>query len=278
MKAPLVSVPCSAVIIPTLSRRLLSGSTLLLTLVISAYGDPWLEGVDVSSYNGNVDWNQVAGSGRVFAFARVSDGLGVDSNFDSNYAGIQTAGMIRGAYQFFEPGQDPVAQADLLLAEIGPLMSGDLAPVLDVEVTGGKSPAALAGEIQTWVTTVEQATGEAPMIYTGKNFWNSDVVSANFSADPLWYAAWGISLPTPTSLPLGWHDWQFWQYSISGSVAGIGFATDLDRFNGSISDLGALAHVTSDSVPDATSTLVQTIISLAVLIALRRRTGRAQVT
>jgi lysozyme len=224
-------------------------------LVLSAgrsSGQTFLNGVDVSSFQGTIDWNQVAGAGNKFAIARVSDGLGsVDPDFASNYAGIQAAGLIRGSYQYFEPGQDPVAQADLLLAAIGPLGPGDLPPVLDVEVSGNKSPAVLVGDIQSWVTTVESATGEDPIIYTSGSFWNMAVGSPSFSSDPLWVANWNVVLPrNPAGWPFG--DWLFWQYSDSGTVPGIG-NVNLDHFNGTTTDLDAFAGETTPTVPDTSS-------------------------
>jgi lysozyme len=253
------------------------GSALLLTRALAAplvYSGPLPEGVDVSSENGPIDWNQVAAAGRTFAFVRVSDGLTtIDSAFATNYAGAQAAGMIRGAYQYFEPNQDPVAQADLLLAQIGPLSAGDLAPVLDVEVTDGLSPSAVASRIHTWVSTIEQATGEAPIIYTGPGFWNNSVQSAGFSSDPLWIANWGVSLPL--SVPSGWSDWEFWQYSDQGHLPGIGGAEGLDRFNGSAADLEALAHVSNQPVPDAADSLALMAFPLAGLAGLRWRRRRA---
>jgi lysozyme len=199
-----------------------------------------LEGVDVSVYDGTtIDWNQVAGAGKAFAFARVSDGTSdVDPTFDTNYAAIKAAGMIRGAYQFFEPAQDPVAQANLLLSKIGTLRPGDLPPVLDIEVTGGQLPATIVTNIQTWISTVQQATGVTPMIYTAAGFWNGSVGSSNFAADPLFAANYGVTCP---DLPTGWLTWQFWQYADNGSVPGIGIDVDLDQFNGSMSALTLLA-------------------------------------
>jgi GH25 family lysozyme M1 (1,4-beta-N-acetylmuramidase) len=197
-----------------------------------------VEGVDVSYYDGIVDWNRVKASGRAFAFANVGFGLSADSSFARNYAGIKAAGMIRGATQFFRPGQDPTAQANLLLASIGVLSAGDLPPVLDIEVTDGQSPATIVSRMQTWMSIVQQATGVTPMVYTSRGFWNTGVGSPTFTASPLFVAAWGVSCP---NTPYGWSDWQFWQFSDSDSVPGIGFAVDLDRFNGSIGDLYALA-------------------------------------
>jgi lysozyme len=217
---------------------LLSGSARVLATGVCASGSV-LEGVDVSLFDGTINWTQVQGSGKAFAFARVSDGISdVDPTFDTNYAAIKAAGMIRGAYQFFEPAQDPVAQANLLLSKIGTMGPGDLPPVLDIEITGGQLPATIVTNIQTWITTVQQATGVTPMIYTAAGFWNGSVDSSNFASDPLFVANFGVTCP---ELPTGWLTWQFWQYSDTGSVPGIGIDVDLDQFNGSMSALTLLA-------------------------------------
>jgi GH25 family lysozyme M1 (1,4-beta-N-acetylmuramidase) len=217
---------------------ILGGSVRALAAVVCPSGSV-LEGVDVSEFDGSIDWTQVAASGRAFAFARLGDGSAfVDPTFDTNYAAIKAAGLIRGAYQFFEPAQDPVAQANFLLSKIGALRQGDLPPVLDVEATGGQSPATIVANIQTWISTVQQATGVTPMIYTAAGFWDGSVGSSAFMADPLFVANFGATCP---DLPTGWMSWQFWQYSDTGSVPGIADSVDLDRFNGSMSDLVLLA-------------------------------------
>src|SRR5579862_2953973 len=135
---------------------------------------PTVSGVDVSHYQGIVEWGQVQASGRAFAFAYVSSGLLPDPTFSVNYAAIKAAGMIRGAIQFFQPSQDPIAQANLVLANIGTSGPGDLPPALDVEVAEGLSPALLAGAIQTWISTVQLAIGRVPIIYSSANFWNAN--------------------------------------------------------------------------------------------------------
>ena len=89
----------------------------------------------MSTYQGTIDWGKVKASGRAFAITRVGDGLGGDNTFDTNWAGIKAAGMMRGAYQFFRASDDPMQQADILLAKIGTPADGDLPPTLDLEVT-----------------------------------------------------------------------------------------------------------------------------------------------
>src|SRR5262249_21136306 len=78
-----------------------------------------VQGIDVSVHNGTIDWAKVKASGRVFAIARVSDGLHYpDSQFAANWKGIEAQGLVRGVYQYFRASQDPVAQADYLVSQI----------------------------------------------------------------------------------------------------------------------------------------------------------------
>lgn len=197
-----------------------------------------LPGIDVSYYQGNIDWNAVAADGVVFALIRVSHSLQFfDPEFDANWEGARAAGVHAGVYQYFEPDEDPIAQADLLLDSMGPLMPGDLPPVIDVESTAGQSPAAIANAVQAWVEHVEAALGVKPIIYTGPYFWQDNVGSDAFEDYPLWIAHYGTNCPlTPTP----WAKWNFHQYTDSGSTAGIAGNVDQNVFNGSLDELLAL--------------------------------------
>lgn len=205
--------------------------------IVVAQGAHVVEGVDVSHYQGTINWHQVKGSGRGFGVASVGDGTYEDPTFETNWAGIKAAGMLRGAYQFFEPGVDPIVQANILIRKMGPLGAGDLPPTLDVETTGGQSAATIAARIGEWAAHVKAATGVKPIIYTGKYFWNDNVGSSAFSSYALWVASYGVSAP---DTPNPWSTWKFWQYSSSGSVPGIGGGVDVDRFDGTLAELTAL--------------------------------------
>lgn len=199
-----------------------------------------VEGIDVSTYEGLVDWDAVKASGKAFAFARVSDGLNhVDETFDRNWTAIQSHGLIRGAYQFLRVGQDPIAQADLMIAKVGQLGPGDLPPVLDVEVADGYGSDAVVSAIGVWLDRVQSATKRRPIIYTAQYFWNTLNSTAQFATSPLWVANYGVQCP---SLPDSWNDWQFWQYSETGSVPGISGSVDVSVFNGSLAALRSLAQ------------------------------------
>lgn len=197
-------------------------------------------GIDVSEWQGAIDWVKVKQSGKEFAIIRVSDGLGhVDPTFARNWADAKAAGMIRGVYQFFEPSQDAVQQANLLLQKMGPLGPGDLPPMIDVEADGGQSPAVINNKIHQWVDTVEKATGRRPLVYTGAWFWNPKVQSGDFVGYPLVDSYYCGNCCPDIAAP--WPSWTMWQYSSTGQVPGIAGNVDLDRFDGTLADLRKLA-------------------------------------
>jgi GH25 family lysozyme M1 (1,4-beta-N-acetylmuramidase) len=251
----------------TMWRGLMSRTTLRLRLVWSFVlvaslaggaraatvcpGPNTLQGVDVSEFNGTIDWNAVKASGRAFAIARVSDGTtSVDLTFDSNWAGMKNAGLIRGAYQFFRASQDPVAQANLIIGKVGVLGDGDLPVTLDLEVTDGLPAATIVANMHTWVNLVALGTGKQPIVYTSAGFWNNTLgTPSGFSGLPLWIANWGANCP---NIPAGWSTWRIWQYSNRGTVSGISVVVNLDEFNGSLSDLSCFAGPGTDTDGDGT--------------------------
>jgi lysozyme len=198
-------------------------------IVVCAPGDTE-EGVDVSEYQGAIDWALVRASGRTFAMCRVSDGAGhLDPTFASNWSGIRAAGMARGAYQFFRASEDAYAQAAVLVNAVGMLDDGDLPPVADVELTDGASPADVVDRLATWVDIVRAGTGRTPMIYAPPAFWKALPRTGRFAGVDLWIANWAVPCP---DTPAPWKTWSFWQYTDQGSVAGIEGPVDLDHSNG----------------------------------------------
>ena len=96
-------------------------------------GPSVLTGIDVSSWQATIDWSKVAGAGHAYAVARISDGTYLDADFAANWQGIHAAGLVRGAYQFFEPGTDVGTQADIVINAVGQLGPGDLPVTIDLE-------------------------------------------------------------------------------------------------------------------------------------------------
>lgn len=195
-------------------------------------GGPRSKGIDVSEFQGTINWTKVKAAGKDFAFIRVSDGTGhADTKFGTNWSQAKSAGLLRGAYQFMRASDDANAQANLLLSKLGNDI-GELPATLDVEVTDGASDARIRSVIFTWVEKVKAATGREPIVYTSPGFWSQIGYGTTYTT--LWVAHWGVASPT---VPNSWNDWMFWQYSSTGHVDGIAGNVDLDEFHGALEDL-----------------------------------------
>jgi GH25 family lysozyme M1 (1,4-beta-N-acetylmuramidase) len=207
--------------------------------VVACAAGPIVKGIDVSYYEASVDWPAVHAAGVDFTFIRATDGLQyIDPTFPGYWDGAKSAGVIRGAYQFFRPAEDPVAQADLLLSKIGTIEPGDLPPVIDVEVSGGLTTAQVAAAVHAWVDRVTAAIGRPPIVYAGLYSWHDLTANADLTSSPLWVAQY-TSAACP-DIPAPWTQWRFWQDSSTGSVDGIpGSTLDLDVFDGTLDDLRA---------------------------------------
>jgi lysozyme len=215
-------------------------------------GEP--TGINVSQYQGTVDYPSVAAAGIAFVYARAADGTAVDPRYASNAAGAVSAGLAFGAYQQYEPSEDPIAQANALLDDAN-IAASDLVPALAVFSAGSLSGQALEKNLTTWLRHVRAALGVKPLILTDKSFWDSSAVPAGLAADgyPLWVSSPGAPSPAG-AVPLEWSSltppWTLWMWSGSGAVPGVDGAVDEDRLNPAF-DGGNLCSLTvsSDQTP-----------------------------
>lgn len=183
-----------------------------------------LHGIDVSHYQGRVDWAKVAAAGVVFAYAKATGGLTfVDPQFATNAAAAPAAGLHFGAYHFFLPADDPTEQAEHFLSVAKP-GTGTLPPVLDIEKTDGASDD-LARKAVTWLEHVKEKTGCTPLVYASTAFYNSHLGAA-LSDYPLYLADYAKS---PT-VPRDAGTFVLWQHSQKGTVSGIAGHVDLDLY------------------------------------------------
>ena len=183
----------------------------------------YLKGVDVSHFQGEVDWPAVARDGVRFCFVKATEGAdNVDPNFSRNWEGAKAAGLLRGAYHFFHPDEDAKQQAEHYLSVVS-LDDQALPPALDIEVTNGVGVKGLQSGIRTWLQTVQASSGRKPVLYTDPSFWRESV-RADLSNYPLWLACYANQPDVPPS----WRTWTFWQHSDQGRVRGIPGLVDLD--------------------------------------------------
>ena len=212
-------------------------------------GNDQVDGLDVSHWQGDIHWPQVAGAGYSFTFVKATESVyWTDVRFEDNVTEGTAAGVKIGLYHFARPdhGTTGAEEAEYFITEVGDyLESGYLRPVLDLEVGKEFSKSEISAWVIDWMETVKERTGVEPMLYTNLYFINNYLTHEVTKYD-LWMAYWSCE-PEPTfdMPPTGkWADWSFWQYYgpsgcgyNAGYVPGIETAIDLNIFNGVESSL-----------------------------------------
>ena len=231
---------------PTLQRKLISrayrfyrhyvrppkGTGTERTPQLTGYA---VRGVDVSSYQGDINWATVAAEPNLrFAFVKATEGRSwEDPYFDENWKLTKRAKLRRGAYHFFRPNRDAAQQATFFATVVN-LEPGDLPPVLDVEKTDGRSPEAIRAGVQMWLRLVGRRYGVRPILYTNHDFYVK-YFEGHFDEYPLWVAHYEIRNPRVHP-----DRWSFWQHSDEVLVPGIRGFVDGNVFGGSVREFEAL--------------------------------------
>jgi lysozyme len=195
------------------------------------------KGIDVSKFQGEIEWQDVASAGVSFAFVRASRGTSyADPMYQENRTEARAWGIVVGAYHAANPSGDARTEAEHARAEAEHFLAaakpgpGDLRPVLDIERTDGPRGNALLTWLWEWLRRVEQEVHAKPIIYTSPSFWREvagDTHEFAHAGYPLWIAHY-TKPGDPPSIPGGWKNYGFWQYSDKGQIPGIRGDVDLD--------------------------------------------------
>ncbi|KAL1659853.1 glycoside hydrolase family 25 protein [Schizophyllum commune] len=219
-----------------LSAFLLATASLALAAPADIEKRAQPKGIDVSGYQGTVDWAKAKSNSVSFAYIKATEGTTFkSSSFSSQYTGATNAGIIRGAYHFARPDTSSGAAQAKFFASNGGGWSADgitLPGALDMEYNPygstcyGLSQSAMVSWIKDFSDTYHSVT---------KSWWTTCTGnSAAFAKNsPLWVARYASSVG---ALPAGWTYHTFWQYADSGSNPG-----DQDVFNGDAAGLKRLA-------------------------------------
>lgn len=203
-----------------------------------AAGSTLVRGIDVSEFQGTIDWAAVDPATVRFAIVRATKGRSyVDPSYATNVAGATANGFVVGAYHRAKPDAasgDAVTEADLFI-DVARNAAGDILPVLDVEDTGGLSVDRLQDWVRRWLSRVRSRLGVRPMIYTGPNFWRSQLGDTGWFARhgyPLWIAHWDVPSPDVPARDWAGNGWTSWQWTSTGALSGIAGDVDRDRLAG----------------------------------------------
>jgi GH25 family lysozyme M1 (1,4-beta-N-acetylmuramidase) len=202
-------------------------------------------GMDVSSYQGNVDWATAWANGAKFVYIKATESTTyTNPYFTQQYNGSYNVGMIRGSYHFATPDTSGGAtQADYFIAHGGGWSAdGKTLPgALDIEYNPygaecyGLSAASMVSWIHAFANEYHAREGVYPVIYSTYDWWSTCTGNDGSFAttSPFWIARYSTSAGT---LPAGYGFYTFWQYADSGTFPG-----DQDTFNGAYDRLQALA-------------------------------------
>lgn len=203
-------------------------------------GEPYpVKGVDVSSYQIDIDWKGLEKEGYKFAFIKATEGSShVDDRFEENWKNVRKTDIRAGAYHFLSYDTSGKSQAENFIKTVKK-RHGMLPPAVDVEFYGEyeevhPSKKKLRKVLDTVLEELEDHYGQKPVIYTNTYIYDT-YISGRYDDYPIWISAHDL----PESLPDG-SNWTFCQYTFYGqsdSVGGGEKYVDLNVFNGSSWDL-----------------------------------------
>jgi lysozyme len=206
---------------PTPAQKPASAPALTITPKVTVDG-PALFGCDIYHGDGDVQMHALAAAGLSYVWIKATQGLVyTDPKFQDNWARAKSAGLVRGAYHFFNPDANPLQQAAHLVNTVK-LQKGDLVLALDVETDGLN----VGAKSHDCAAEIKRLTGRWPAIYTSDSFYREHMQPYYpIGSHLLWIARYGGRPQTPC---------QFWQYSDAGRVQGVAHNLDTDVFFGNV--------------------------------------------
>lgn len=193
------------------------------------------KGIDVSEYQGNINWDKVRADGVEFAIVRTHyRGYGTgrlveDTKASANISGALASGIKVGAYVFSQAitEAEAVEEAQAAIDTLSPYVSGGVPIVIDVERVAGKNPrmdsltpTERTDVILAFCDKVTEA-GYKPMIYFNTEMGALYIENERLEEIPKWYAWYATSLYFP-------YKYDIWQYKDTGSVSGISGNVDMN--------------------------------------------------
>lgn len=184
-------------------------------------------GIDISSWQGNVDFKKVKDSGIEIVYIKATEGTSYVNNYlSSSYTNAKAQGLKIGFYHFFLGGVDPIAQARHFVNTIGNRES-NCRLAIDIEQTNGLDKTSLTSAAIKFLEEVKRVTGKGIVVYTYTNFAQTSLDN-RLGVYPLWIAEYGVSRPANNPI---WSQWVGFQHSSTGRVPGVSGNCDLNEFD-----------------------------------------------
>ena len=200
-----------------------------------------VKGIDVSRWQGEINWQLVAAAGCHFAAIRATVGnYYTDPYFARNREGALLYGVYPIYYHVVTPEYSIKSQTDRFLSVVGDL--GKARAVMDVELVRDQSKTVITACARGCLEDVTQRTGKRSMPYSNAYFWNTYIIDDGWSLE---YEKWVANYrenPPPT-LPRAWPTWTLWQWTNKGSWPGVPATVDLNYYAGNIEEFNIWAEI-----------------------------------
>ena len=220
------------------------------------------DGIDVSQWQGNINFEAVSQSGIEVVYIKSSEGYSVDPYFETNYKKATDAGLKVGVYHYVTATtvEEAQSEAAFFVSNLeGKTIDCRLA--MDFEYFGNLSRNQINEIGLAFLQTVESLSGKEVVVYSDTsnaiNIWDETIAQY-----PLWVAEYGVESPQANGT---WLDWVGFQYSDTGIISGIdGSSVDLDYFTDGIflsdvsTPVSSVPEEQKPSNPSESSTLVTT--------------------
>lgn len=194
-----------------------------------------VHGIDISKWQGEIDWNEVRRAGIAFVFMKATEGGDhTDNRYESYWRGARAAGIAHAPYHFYYFCRPAREQAEWFIANV-PRASVHMPPVLDVEwnhasktCTSRPDPDTVRSEMKIWMDMITRHYGKRPIIYTPVDFHRENL-DGHFKG----YQFWLRSVAAHPQDIYPDHPWTLWQYTGTGMIPGIKGNADINAFAGS---------------------------------------------
>jgi len=217
-----------------------STETYSTVLPLVAQPPKYKVGIDVSRWQGKMDWGKAAGAGVQFAAVRCTVGdYYLDPEFERNWTGAKQVGIPVTAYHVVAPADGGERITGEKQMQYFADMLGDRDPdyplILDCELNKGQDARWVTAVIEECIENIPIEFDTNPFIYTAKYWWNANVWESNrWQECPLLVANYTTGLEP--LMPRDWKQWAAWQWSADGNGMGKKYGAeshsiDLDRWN-----------------------------------------------
>lgn len=215
---------CTIFILPIFLIYLLAPSSMAL----SPSSEPIYAGIDVSGYQGNINYSKVKQAGIEIVYMKSSEGSNyVDSHFERNYTEAKRNGLKVGVYHFLTARS--VAQAETQAQFFVSLISGkniDCKLAMDFESFGNLNKQQINEIAIAFINKVRELSQKDVVVYSN-TYDATYIFEGEVTEYPLWVAQYGVSEPQDNG---NWTSWVGWQYADDGEVNGINARVDMNRF------------------------------------------------